>query len=391
MMAEYTAVGDAIHNDFFVVTGSSFADDLQLLFETAVGTVTVAPNVVRPQLAFVAQLPASVPTGRHWLRLRHGGTTTERIPVEVTAGPPYTVCVLYSGRPKPSPYTIVFVANPAIESQAGDTFNADPVLTNRAGYHSAVAYCLQNILRETEDLLRAGGTDAQMRFVSVFDATLAAQQENALAHEVSPNIMETPFNRLGVLASFLTRFHEVADVVFVLHGSTTHTRASAWFTRDDNSRPTVPFTYDGVARQHGRFSSIPGSCAIPVTEDTTAMTALHEFGHAASDFNNGRVVDLYVNGTAGGFMANKKFRAQATDPVPANFATYNGTNYNSDPNRDALGYPATWTSYHPQPIDATRPNLMDNFFLSFDTPLRCRLDQLTYAWMRDRLLAKLGR
>ena len=115
-MADFTAIGDAIHNDFFVVTGSGFADDLQLLFETAVGTVTVTPNVVRPQLGFVARLPTSVPTGNHWLRLQYGGTTTERIPVQVTAGPPYTVRVLYSGKPKPSPYTIVFVANPAIES-----------------------------------------------------------------------------------------------------------------------------------------------------------------------------------------------------------------------------------------------------------------------------------
>jgi hypothetical protein len=203
--------------------------------------------------------------------------------------------------------------------------------------------------------------------------------------------METPFNRLGVLASFLTRFREVADIVFVLHGSTTHDRASAWHTTDDNSRPAVSFTYDGVDRQHGRFPSIPGSCAIPVTVNTTRMTALHEFGHAASDFNNGRVRDLYVNGTAGVFMVNKKFRALATDPVPDDFATYNATDFNSDPNRDAIGYPATFTSYHPQLIDATRPNLMDDYGLSFDTPRRCRLDQLTYAWMRDRLLAKLGR
>jgi hypothetical protein len=236
-MAGFTAVGDAIHNDFFVVTGSGFADDLQLLFETAAGTVPVVPNVVRPHLTFVAQLPTSVPTGRHWLRLQYGGTTTEPIPVEVTARPPYTVRVLYSGKPKPSPYTIVFVANPAIQSQfGGSTFNADPVLTNRAGYHSAVAYCLQNILRETEGLLRAGGIDVEMRFVSVFDATLAAQEQNSLAHELPPNIMET---RRDVLASFLVRFHETADMVFVLHGSTTHDRASAWFTTDDNSRPAV--------------------------------------------------------------------------------------------------------------------------------------------------------
>ena len=350
-MAGFTAVGDATHNDFFVVTGSGFADDLQLLFETAAGTVPVVPNVVQPHLAFVARLPASVPTGRHWLRLQYGGTTTEPIPIEVTARPPYTVRVLYSGKPKPSPYTIVFVANPAIESQAGGTFNADPVLTNRAGYHNAVAYCLQNILRETEDLLRAGGINAEMRFVSVFDATLAAQQQNALAHEVPPNLMET---RRGTLASFLTRFHETADMVFVLHGSTTYDRATAWYTTDDTSRPAVPFTYDGNSRQHSRFPSIPGSCAIPLTVNTTGMDALHEFGHAASDFNNGQVGDLYVDGAAGAFMVNKKFRALATDPVPNNFATYNGTNFNSDPNRDTIGYPATWASYHPQLIDATR-------------------------------------
>jgi hypothetical protein len=389
-MAEFTAVGDAIHNDFFVVTGSGFADDLLLLFETAIGTITVAPNVVRPQLGFVARLPASVPTGHHWLRLQYGGTTTERIPVEVTAGPPYTVRTLYSGKPKPSPYTIVFVANPAIESQAGGTFSADPVLTNRAGYHSAVAYCLQNILRETEDLLRAGDIDAQMRFVSVFDATLAAQQANALAQQLKPDIMEPRWERL---ASFLTRFHEVADIVFVLHGSTTHTRAQAWVTVDDNSRPALSFTYDGVARQHGRFSSIPGSFTIPVTVNSTnlGMTALHEFCHAAGDLNNGVVTDLYHDATGAAFMVNKKVRAQATDPVPANFAAYNGTNYNSDPNRDALGYPATFTSYHPQLIDAKRPNLMDDFWQAGATMQQCRLDQLTYAWLRDRLLAKLGR
>ena len=387
-MADFTAVGDAIHNDFFVVTGSGFADDLQLLFETTAGTVTVTPNVVRPQLGFVAQLPASVPTGRHWLRLQQGGTTTERIPVEVKAGPPYSVRVLYTGKPKPSPYTIVFVANPAIESQAGGTFNADPVLTNRTGYHSVVAHCLQNILRETEDLLRAGAIDAQMRFVSVFDATLGAQQANALAHEVSPDRMEA---RRQVLAPFLTRFHEVADMVFVIHDSTTHTRAIGWYTTDDNSRPAVSFTYDGVSRQHGRFPSIPGSCAIPVTLNTTGMTALHEFCHAASDFDNGRVFDLYVDVGAGGFTVNKKARAQATDPVPDDFATYNGIDYNSDPNRDALGYPATWTSYHPEPIDATRPNLMDDYWQAGATAQQCRLDQLTYDWLRDRLLAKLGR
>jgi hypothetical protein len=200
--------------------------------------------------------------------------------------------------------------------------------------------------------------------------------------------MET---RRGALVSFLTRFHETADMVFVLHDSATHTRASAWYTSDDNARGTVAYTYDGTARSHGRFCSVPGSCAIPITVDTTGMTALHEFGHAGSDFANGIVADLYYDNSLGGFEINKKYRARATDAVPATFATYNGTAVAGDPNRDGLGYPNTWVSYHPQPLDATRPNLMDNYWLAFDTPHRCRLDQLTYAWFRDRLLAKLKR
>jgi hypothetical protein len=68
-----------------------------------------------------------------------------------------------------------------------------------------------------------------------------------------------------VLPSFLARFREVADVVFVIHDSTTHRQASAWYTTDDNSRPTVSFTYGGVVRQHGRCASFLGSCTIPVT------------------------------------------------------------------------------------------------------------------------------
>lgn len=84
----------------------------------------------------------------------------------------------------------------------------------------------------------------------------------------------------------------------------------------------APFTYDGVNHTHGHLPSTPGSAAIPTSVDTTGLTALHEFGHASSDFNNGQVIDLYVDGLRPGFLLNKKARAQATDPVPASFATY---------------------------------------------------------------------
>ena len=110
----------------------------------------------------------------------------------------------------------------------------------------------------------------------------------------------------------------------------------------------APFTYDGVNHTHGHLPSTPGSAAIPTSVDTAGLTALHEFGHASSDFNNGQVIDLYVDGLRPGFLVNKKARAQATDPVPASFATYNGTTSATDPSRDSIGYSTTWTSYHPE-------------------------------------------
>ena len=71
--------------------------------------------------------------------------------------------------------------------------------------------------------------------------------------------------------------------------------------------------------------------------------------------------------------------------------TYNGVTFTADAARDSLGYPANWRSFQPVPIDATRPNLMDNYWQAFDDPQLCRFDQLTYAWLRQRLHAKLSR
>ena len=200
--------------------------------------------------------------------------------------------------------------------------------------------------------------------------------------------METRRDKLN---AFLSRYSQKADMVFVIHGSTTHDRATAWYTTDDEARPGVAFTYDGVSRTHRRFASTPGSAALPISVNQTGLTAIHEFGHAGSDFNTGRVSDLYVDGGTVGFVVNKKARASSSDPIPANFATYNGTSYISDLNRDGIGYPGTWTSYHPELIDPTRPNMMDNYWNAFDDPLRCRLDRLTYNWFSDRLRAKIFR
>jgi hypothetical protein len=143
---------------------------------------------------------------------------------------------------------------------------------------------------------------------------------------------------------------------------------------------------------HRHFAKTPGSAAIAESVNQSGLTIIHEFGHAASDFKNGIVFDLYNDGTnANTFLVNKKFRSSATRTVPKKFATYNGTVYASDPTRDGLGYPSTWKSYHADPVDGTRPNLMDNYWQAFDDPQLCRFDKLTAKWYLDRLNAKLNR
>jgi hypothetical protein len=387
--ANISPVGLAVRDDAYSVTGANFPADVKVFFESQTAMIQVTPNLVRPHWVLISRLPTAIPTGRNMLHLEGTGLVSDTVPVEVSAGPAQPVRVLYTGQPKDRPYTIAFVANPAILTEGGMSV-ADSVLTQRQTYLDVVGYCLTNLLTRTESLLRQGDWDSQMRFVSIFDATATVTDATTLAHEITPNIMET---RRDKLKAFVARYSEVADVVFVMTGSTTHDRASAWFTTDE-AAGTTAYTYDGTNRVHGHFPSIPGSAALPLNMNQSGLTPLHEFGHAGSDFSNGKVVDLYVDGLPPGFLVNKKSRALATDAIPTNFGSYDGTTFTSDQNRDGLGYPSTWMSYHPVLNDAAHPNLMDNYWLS-PGPIAnqqvCRLDQLTSAWYVDRLAAKLGR
>jgi hypothetical protein len=382
-----SVVGHAVHDDAFSISGSGIPPGTRVEFDAPLVNILVTPNLVRPHWVLVDRLSTLIPVGRLRVRLTAPGFNSDWVPLEVRAGPPAPVRVLYTGEPKDRPYTIVFVANPAIQTEGG-AFIADPVLADRLTFRDVVGFAIRNLLTVTEDLLRRGDRDREIRFVSIFDSTQGPGDANALAHELAPNLMETRRDRLN---GFLNRYAEVADVVFVMHGSTTHNRATAWYTTDDPSRPSTGYSYDGVARLHGHFPRIPGSTAIPLDTNRVGLTPLHEFGHAGSDFDNGRVRDLY-NDNVGGFAVNKRSRAVAGGPIPANFATYDGTNFTSDQNRDSLGYPNNWMSYHPVLIDAGNPNMMDDYNQAPGGNRQvCRLDQLTSEWFIDRIRAKLGR
>ncbi|HEY0458609.1 MAG TPA: hypothetical protein VGC97_05605, partial [Pyrinomonadaceae bacterium] len=327
-----TPVGPPIHQDFFTVSGGGFTDNAILEFNTTVGIIRVKPDYISPHLALVERLPVNIPTGNATLQMTAPGVpSSNSVAITVAAAPAQTVRMLQAGDTKERPYTIVFVANPAIEAVAGGSFSADPILTNRSGFHRVVGHSFHNIFNVAEDLFKQNNFDSRVRVYAVFDPTRPVNAQNALAHEILPNLMET---RRTVLRPFLSTFGITADMVFVVHGSTQFNRATAWFTSDDAALGGTAYTFDGTNRTHGHFPRIPGSAAIPVSVDMSGLTVIHEFGHAASDFNNGRVTDLYDDGNGGGFFVNKKFRAAVGNPVPGSFAGYNGTNFNSELNRD---------------------------------------------------------
>jgi hypothetical protein len=384
---DISPVGPAIVGDFYSVAGANIPAGAQLVFVSGAVTVTVTPEILRPQFVFVSALPAAVPIGRCMLHLEAPGWTTASVPVDVVSGQPLTSRVLYSGFSETSPYNIVFVANPAFLNADGSTV-ADPVLTNRAGFQDTIRYCLECLLTIDEDALRVNNMDARIRLVAIFDPTQGTSAANTLAQGDSPNICEP---RRNLVSAFAGTYLETPDILYVIVGGTTYDRASAWFTTDNTASGSTTFTYDGTTHTTYQTASTPGTIALPTDADQTGPTPLHEFGHAASDFNDGRVIDLYVDGVPSGTLViNKKARAQSTDAIPTNFATYQAVTYKSDQNRDGLGYPSNWTSYQPELADATRPNLMDNYWLTPDHK-KCRLDKLTHQWFIDRLTTKINR
>jgi hypothetical protein len=385
--ADISPVGPAIHNDFYCVTGSNLPNDVDVVFRSGPITVSVVPDVRRPHWVVIGQLPPVVPAGPCTVQLRNAaGWTSSQVPIDVVAAPPTRARTLYPGRTTRGAYTIVFAATPGRLDEAG-TVVSDGALSDRPAFHRMVTHCLTNILTLDESLLRTGNMDRLIRFTTIFDTTRSADANTALVHEINPNILEP---QRTLTNGFVGPYGERADVVYCISASTTHTRASAWFGDDDTGMTAPSYTYDGVTRRSGLYPRIPGSIALSTSMNTTGLTALHEFGHAASDFTNGMVIDLYVDGTSAGFVVNKKMRAASTDPVPANFATVDTTTYGADAARDTLGYPADWASYHPDLQVAGQPNLMDNYWMA-GSVLQCRLDGLTFDWYQRRLRAKADR
>jgi len=286
---------------------------------------------------------------------------------------------------KPNPYTIAVIANPALESPLrSGIFAGDPILKSLAAFQAAVVYIEANLFAtlpgQKEKLLADPAIQPKVRLVSIFDDTLVPGPATSLVGQ--DGVSNLLVARRNAFAPLLTKYSIQADVAYAVSASSSHTRASAWFTSDDDNGPGIAFTLDGTGFVHRYNCLVPGTVGIHVT--ASSLTALHEFGHAASSYTNGSVLDLYVDSPPG--LNNKTGR-----PIPPNFAVYDSTSYQSDPIRDGLGYPAGWSSFHCELLAPACPAVMDNYYLSASGALACEHDAITRRFLRDRILAKIGR
>jgi hypothetical protein len=144
------------------------------------------PDLLRPHWLLVERLPASIPAGDSQVFVEgEQGWTTARIPMRVSPVSPSPTRVLFPGRPVEWPYTIAFIANPAIQNTR-DEIVPDPVRTRTPRFIGTVLASLRTLLTLDEDLLRHGGLEPLIRFIVVLDPDAAVTEQNALAQEYAP-------------------------------------------------------------------------------------------------------------------------------------------------------------------------------------------------------------
>lgn len=287
---------------------------------------------------------------------------------------------------KPDPFTIAIIANPALEAPWNTgQFVLDPITFDPKAFDAAAQYIFDvlfgRLANQREQFLADPAIAPKIRVVSLLVEDLNAEDANSLAaQDTDSNLL---IARRTIFSPFLKRYGLGADVAYAVSASTKHTRASAWYTSDDDARGGVPFQLDGLSLFHRYYCRIPGTVAIHAS--ATSMTALHEFGHALSSYSNGMVVDLYVD-------SGPALNCKTGRPIPPKFAMYDTAQNASDLKRDSLGYQAGWKSYHCELIDPGSPALMDDYWQAPDrVPEHSQHDRITRQFLSDRVRAKIGR
>ena len=370
------AVAEARTGDFLVVAGHDFQPGCRVVVApSGAAAVRLRPRTVLPHLLLVAQLPATVPLGAADIAVdRPDGTRTESVNINVQAAAADRVLWTGSTTSVP-PYTLLFLANPAVERRNG-TVVRDPIQTARPAYHRAVADAIGHLFGGSESLLLPYAADIWI--VSRFAPAPVA----AASALVSQHPGGEAWSEEARVAAHLATIGQTVDHCFVVFRSTTHSRDTTTAAQENPHSGGRTYTFDARTGHHLRVSSVPGTTALSTPTDP--VTALHEFLHGMEE-----LIDLYVDTAPAAAATNRKRRASAHVARPAAYATLDGIPYRTDPARDGLGY-GRWLSYHAELVDRRRPNVMDDYFRA-DTALRCRLDLLSLRLARDRLEIKLRR
>ncbi|PHJ57162.1 hypothetical protein VF14_21800 [Nostoc linckia z18] len=298
---------------------------------------------------------------------------------------PVTRIIREGDTTKADPFTILFLANPALETPWNSgTFEVDPVTSDQVAFDTCVSYACDSLFgslpSQKENLLDHPTIGPKIRILSVFQVGLNAEDKNALvAQDSVSNLLVA---RRQIFIPFISNLGLQADVVYAISQSTSHNRASTWFTSDNDAGPGFNFTIDGVTQSHRFYNLIPGTVAMHTS--ARSLTPLHEFGHALSSYTNGALVDLYVD-------SEQAFNNKRGRPIPEFFATYSGTGIISDTSRGGLGYPAGWQSYHCELLNLYAPAVMDNYYLASGGSETCLHDSITKQFLLDRLFAKISR
>jgi hypothetical protein len=298
-----------------------------------------------------------------------------------------TIKVLRPGdTSKPDPFTIAIISNPVLERPwRSGLFVVDPITSDVAAFDTTAALIEESLFGllpgQAEQLLSDPSIVQKIRVVSVFVSVLEEEDANSLVGEDDPEVSTTLVPRRARYAPLLAQFGIIADVAYAVSKSPTHRRASAYFTSDDDSSPGMPFAVDSVPMVHRDRFLIPGTVAIHTT--ASPLTPLHEFGHAASSYTNGMVVDLYVDSAPA-------LNCRSGRPIPVAFGTYDATSFTSDTTRDSLTYPLGWQSYHCELIDPAFPAVMDDYKAA-SSPVSCQEDAITRLFLLERVRSKTRR
>lgn len=290
---------------------------------------------------------------------------------------------------KSNPYTIAIVANPVIENgEYSGRFKADPINKQPARFAEAAEYvneCLFGKLDGQREKFLADPTIVnKIRVVSLLVTGLKASKDNSLIVDSDGLLIA----RRDYFNQFMMRYDIAADVVFAISGGR-HDGASAWATDDDDEQGGVSFRLNDRSYVHRYYYKIPGTVAMHADNDS--LTAIHEFGHAASSYSNGYLSDLYVDfhdEDVNKPIINKLYGR----PIPGHFCTYNGSDFLSDPTRDGLKYESDWETYHCELIDPSVPAIMDSYPQApNDREMECQHDRMTRQFLLERIRAKCSR